>query len=181
MKEISLVYDLDDFMKYKASLEMITKKIEASPRDESLILKKEMMEDKLNVFKDHFSRYKKGYFQNRGFVTFKTYKMAHEVKEVFKRAFSSRKDDLLDIIISKAQILLSKLQKPKQEERLRGKALWRAIVFNKIIKKKTDSTSSSAGFLAMAANLLNPAMDSNLKRKVEFMKETVGQDVHKLL
>lgn len=145
-----------------------------------------MLEEKMKHFKSHFKKYKNAYFQNRGFVTFKTFKIAHEVKEIYNKAIRDEKDNFIYNL--KSWVMNKIEKKTKLEKESKAKHKFRNIVLNKVMKKKTEENLSEprdrgkklTGFLAKATNLISGASDQKMKNKVELMKKSVGPKVKKL-
>lgn len=126
-----------------------------------------MFNDRLETFKDHFRRYKKGYFLNRGFVTFSTHKVALEMKEIFKKAFRDRKQGLLDEIIMKINGLDRKTES-------QAKRRFRKIVLEKVIAVRSKRKSDH---LSLAVNLLGGKSDNPFNAKAKLLRDESGEKV----
>ena len=156
------------------------------PSDHQLQFKFEMLQDKFKLFKEHFHRYKPAYFQNQGFVTFKTYKVAHEVKHIYNKAI--RKRDFVETQVHKLKDLI-KGKKHWVQEESKAKQKFRNVVLNKVlpkeskVKQQVESAAQNQGkvdwgsYLTQAANLFTGASDGMYKEKINLMKSCVGNKV----
>jgi hypothetical protein len=112
-------------------------------------------------------------------VTFKTYRIAHEIKEIYNKALFDQNADYLD----RQEKRLMKFICPKKNQLAEvetSKAKLRNIVLNKLMKDKDGDgkPGSGANFLAKAGNVLIGTRDMIMKSKVAYMKETAGKNVN---
>lgn len=114
MKEISLVYDMSDYFKAKEQFLEVMKQLEKKQDSKFYRLRYEMLVDKLESFIAHFNKFKPAYFQNRGFVTFKTHRIAQEVKDIYNRS-GIQNDDYIDRL-EKKLVGLVKKEKPEDKQ-----------------------------------------------------------------
>jgi hypothetical protein len=167
VREISLLYDLSEFYGLQHRLGDLEQTVKTSGSTPALVLKREMLNDRLETFKEHFKRFKKGYFLNRGFVTFSTHRVALEMKEVFKKAFRERKQGLLDEILMKIHKLDRKTESPARRK-------FRRIVMQKVIgvltKKKGDH-------LSRVSSLLFGTKENPFNTKARLMRDETGDKV----
>lgn len=159
------------------------------PASQALQYKYEMYSSKMDHFKTHFKKYKNAYFQNRGFVTFKTFKVASNVNDIYCKAIKNDKEDLLYEFYSFMKEKIEK--KTKMEKESKAKKKFRSVVMNKILKPKIQKTEEGvkdrgkegndlAGVIAKAANLVTGAADTRMKQKIKLMEQTVGDKVREI-
>lgn len=163
-----MIYDLSEYFGLEHKLNQVDEQIKANGQTSFMTLKKEMMEDRMESFKEHFRKYKKAYFLNRGFVTFSTHKMALEMKEIYKKAYLERPQGPLDEFLMR----IKKLDR-KAESNIRRK--FRRIVMQKIIGVRAGSKVSD--HLSRAVKLLFGSQDSMFNKKVKLMRDEVGDQV----
>jgi hypothetical protein len=159
---------LSEYYGLQHKLEAVEKQIAKDGESSFLALKKEMMEDRMESFKEHFRKYKKAYFLNRGFVTFSTHKMALEMKEIYKRSYRERTQGPLDEFL----MLVKKLDR-KTESSARRK--FRKIVMQKVIGVKTKMNAENQ--LARAVKFLFGGKDNMFNNKVRLMRDEAGEQV----
>lgn len=167
VREISLLYDLSEYFSLQHRLKELETSAKSSGESSMLSLKREMYNDRLDSFKEHFRRFKKGYFLNRGFVTFTTHKVALEMKEIFKKAFRDRKQGLLDEIIMRVNGSDRKTESA-------AKRKFRKIVMEKVIGVKTKKKSDH---LTLAVNLLGGKSDNPFNAKAKLLRDESGEKV----
>ena len=96
VREISLVFNTSDYYHLKHHYSKASKKAEENPENKLNMLNLERLEDRIEHFEQHFKKFKKCYFQNRGFVTFRTHKVAAEVMEIYDTAILERRKTFLN-------------------------------------------------------------------------------------
>lgn len=167
VREISLIYDLSEYFSLVHKHKDLEREAKIRGESASIVLKREMLTDRLDTFKQHFSRYKKGYFLNRGFVTFTTHRVALEMKEVFKKAYRERRQGLLDEIVMKI-----KGEDRTPESAVRRK--FRRIVMEKVIGVHTKGRKDH---LSLISNLLIGSKGDPSKTKSRIMRDESGDKV----
>ena len=151
-------------------------KFDKDPKKELNMLNLERLEDRIEHFEAHFKKFKRCYFQNRGFVTFRTHKVAAEVMEIYDSAILEKRKTFLNHWKKRFLGAIDNLIGHKMQQ-LKGKERLRAIIFNKIMKKP-DPKAGGSSILVMMSSILKPSTNSIFRKKVNHMRETVGKKVH---
>lgn len=175
VKEISLIYDLNEYFGLKYKLEKIevatvhkakTVTLGNNPR---LQLAKEMVLDRINHFKAHFVRFKQAYFQQRGFVTFNNPKIAFEMKEIYKKALGEDSKGPLNALLRRLR--------PQKDRESPARVKFRSIVFQKIMKPRMAQSGKQ---LSSLIGVLFGGKNNIFLNKVMLMRAEVGPNVPSL-
>lgn len=175
VKEISLIYDLNEYFSLKYKLEKIEvtsvkkAKIVSLGDSPQLQLAKEMINDRINHFKVHFVRFKQAYFQQRGFVTFSNPKIAFEMKEIYKKAIGEESKGFLNGLIKRFR--------PVREKESPARIKFRNIVFQKIMKPRMAKSGKQ---LSSLIGVLFGGKNNIFLNKVTLMRAEVGPEVGRL-
>ena len=131
-------------------------------------MKRELHSDRLNNFKIHFRKFKKGYFLGRGFITFKSHKMACEMKEIYKKAYKDKNLSLIDKILKMAGKLVV-------EEESKARTRFRNIVLKKIIEPNSKQKGKNA--LSRTLGILLGGSGNKFNQKASLLRQEAGQSV----
>ena len=167
MREISLIYDLSEYFSLQHRLADLEAAAKLAGDTTAVSLKRQMLADRLDSFKEHFRHFKKGYFLNRGFVTFSTHKVALEMKEIFKKAFRERRQGILDEILMKVS---GSERKAESSARRKFRRIVMEKVMGVITKRRRDH-------LTTMVHLLAGTKDNPFNAKARVMRDEVGEKV----